>query len=203
MGAMMHFAPRAHVQLARYVVQAGDSLSLIAHRLYGQASEWPALWWVNRSQVHNPAALKVGTVLDLSLPAHPHEARLLKAALAAIPQPVVRQGAAPTASTGQGTTAPAPVVAAPVSGIYSYSALESLWVSAGGPSWAEAAAATIAECESGGDPQAYNPSGATGLWQILGSVVPGNLTDPMVNAENAVAKFHASGDTFAQWVCTA
>jgi len=23
----------------------------------------------------------------------------------------------------------------------------------------------------------------------------------MVNAENAVAKFKASGDTFAQWVC--
>jgi len=89
------------------------------------------------------------------------------------------------------------------SGIFSFSALESLWVSAGGPAWAESAAATIAECESGGRPDAYNPSGASGLWQILGSVVPGNLFDPMVNALNAVAKFKASGDTFAQWVCQA
>jgi hypothetical protein len=74
-------------------------------------------------------------------------------------------------------------------------------VSAGGPSFAEAQAAQIAECESGGNPQAYNPSGATGLWQILGQVVPGNLYDPFVNALNAVSKFKASGDTFAQWVC--
>jgi hypothetical protein len=60
----------------------------------------------------------------------------------------------------------------------------------------------VAICESGGNPDAYNPSGATGLWQILGAVVAGDLTDPMVNAENAVSKFHASGDTWAQWVCT-
>jgi hypothetical protein len=32
-------------------------------------------------------------------------------------------------------------------------------------------------------------------------VVGGYIFDPMVNAENAVSKFHASGDTFAQWVC--
>jgi hypothetical protein len=48
---------------------------------------------------------------------------------------------------------------------------------------------------------AYNPSGATGLWQILGSVVPGSLYNAYVNALNAVAKFRASGQTFAQWVC--
>lgn len=96
-----------------------------------------------------------------------------------------------------------PVLAVTVSGAgtYSYSGLEALWVSAGGPSWAEAHAAEIAECESGGRVNAYNPSGATGLWQILGSVVPGNLDNPYVNALNAVAKFQASGDTFAQWVC--
>jgi hypothetical protein len=79
--------------------------------------------------------------------------------------------------------------------------MESLWESAGGPSWAAAHAATIAECESGGNPDAYNPSGATGIWQILGSVVGGNLDNPYDNALNAVAKFKASGDTFAQWVC--
>jgi len=87
------------------------------------------------------------------------------------------------------------------SGHYSYAGLERLWISAGGPAWAASHAASIAECESGGNVYAHNPSGATGLWQILGSVVGGNLYNPYVNAANAVAKFKASGDTFAQWVC--
>lgn len=108
-----------------------------------------------------------------------------------------QQAYSPPAS--QPVASPAP--AAPAAGYYSYAALEQLWMSAGGPSWAAAQAASIAECESGGNPQAYNPSGASGLWQILGEVVPGNIFDPMVNAENAVAKFRDSGDTFAQWVC--
>lgn len=97
--------------------------------------------------------------------------------------------------------APAPAAALARAGTYSYTGLESLWESAGGPAWAAPKAAEIGTCESGGNPQAYNSSGATGVWQILGSVVPGNLNDPYVNALNAVAKFRASGDTFAQWVC--
>lgn len=86
-------------------------------------------------------------------------------------------------------------------GTYSYAGLEQLWQSAGGPAYAAPQAARIAECESGGRPSAYNPSGATGLWQILGQVVGGNLYDPYTNALNAVAKYRASGNTFAQWVC--
>lgn len=86
-------------------------------------------------------------------------------------------------------------------GTYSYQGLEDLWIAAGGPAWAAAHAAEIAMCESGGNPGAYNPSGATGLWQILGSVVPGNLYNPYVNALNAVSKFRASGENFSQWVC--
>jgi hypothetical protein len=199
-GAILHPGAAHAPRPATYVVRDGDTLSLIARRLLGHASDWPALWWANRSHVHNPAALEVGTTLNLSLPAHPHRLWLLKAALAAIPQPVAPRRAASAVVTGQGTPVPV-TAAAPVSGIYSYSALESLWVSAGGPASAEAQAAQIAICESGGNPQAYNPSGATGLFQILGQVVPGNLYDPMVNALNAVSKFHASGDTFAQWVC--
>jgi hypothetical protein len=113
-----------------------------------------------------------------------------------------------TASTGTGYhrahAAPVQVPGrsyATSSGTYSYAGLEALWVSAGGPSWAASHAAEIAECESGGRTNAFNPSGATGLWQILGSVVPGNLYNAFTNALNAVAKFKASGDTFAQWVC--
>jgi hypothetical protein len=102
--------------------------------------------------------------------------------------------------------APAPAPSAPAApataaGNFTFAGLEHLWQQAGGPRWAASQAASIAECESGGNPHAYNPSGASGLWQILGQVVPGNIFDPMVNAENAVAKFRASGDSFAQWVC--
>jgi len=134
--------------------------------------------------------------MSLTLPATatvPHW--MLKRAVAAA-TPVA---AVSVSSGGTGNHSPPPSGG----GIYSYSQLESLWVSAGGPSWAQASAATIAECESGGNPRAYNPSGASGLWQILGQVVPGDIFDPMVNAENAVSKFKASGDTFAQWVCQA
>lgn len=78
-----------------------------------------------------------------------------------------------------------------------------LWLCAGGPSWAVSHALSIATCESGWWTAAHNPSGATGLWQILGQVTAfwGSLYDARVNALNAVAKFKASGDTFAQWVC--
>lgn len=79
--------------------------------------------------------------------------------------------------------------------------VEALWEQAGGPAWAAPKAAEIAYCESGYNPRAYNPSGATGIWQILGAVVPGDLTSPYVNALNAVAKFKAAGDSFAPWVC--
>ncbi len=104
-------------------------------------------------------------------------------------------------AAAQAPAAPAAPAVPPSAGSYSFAALESLWVSAGGPGWAASQAASIALCESNGNPRAYNPSGASGLWQILGQVVPGDLFDPLVNAENAVSKFRASGDTFAQWVC--
>ena len=119
------------------------------------------------------------------------------AASAAPQQAPQQQDVVSSAPQQQAAVTPPP----PSAGQYSFSGLEQLWVAAGGPAWAEASAATVAECESGGNPRAYNPSGASGLWQILGQVSVGWIFDPMVNAENAVAKFRASGDTFAQWVC--
>jgi hypothetical protein len=53
--------------------------------------------------------------------------------------------------------------------------------------------------ESGGDPRAHNPSGATGLFQILGAVVPGNLYDPRINALNAAKKFIDAGHSLGPW----
>jgi hypothetical protein len=89
---------------------------------------------------------------------------------------------------------------------YSYSQLETLWLdTAKGTkyatdAWAQLMAA-IAMAESSGNSTAYNASGATGLWQILGAVEPAdqaNLTDPTVNAHEALLKLESQG--LGAWV---
>src|SRR5271169_725521 len=78
---------------------------------------------------------------------------------------------------------------------YTFSQLMGLWEQAGGSKGFAALMAGVAEVESGGNPQAYNPSGATGLWQIewplYKGIVPGaatqqDLYNPQVNAAAAV-----------------
>jgi Lysozyme like domain len=79
---------------------------------------------------------------------------------------------------------------------YTYAQLEGLWEQAGGSTALAPIMAAIAMAESGGNSQAYNPSGASGLWQILGAVNPadqGNLFNPQVNAKEAVLKYNAQG----------
>ena len=74
-----------------------------------------------------------------------------------------------------------------------YSQLEGLWKQAGGPASMAGLMAAIAEAESGGRSTAQNPSGASGLWQILGVPFPGNVFDPLTNARMAVAKWRSQG----------
>lgn len=78
-------------------------------------------------------------------------------------------------------------------GAFNLAQLADLWRKAGGPSNIAELMAHIAMAESTGNPNAHNASGASGLWQILGALVPGNLFDPMVNALNAVAKWRTQG----------
>ena len=120
-------------------------------------------------------------------------ARAAEAAQAAAPGNLAAPGPAVTPSASPPASA----------AVYSYSGLEQLWVAAGGPPAVEAQAAAIAECESGGRAGAYNPSGASGIWQILGVPFPGDPFDPFTNARMAVAKYHGAGDSFAPWVCQA
>lgn len=51
-------------------------------------------------------------------------------------------------------------------------------------------------CESGGDPSARNPSGAIGLFQLLGH---GGTTDPVQNATVAFHLWESNG--WSPWVC--
>lgn len=79
------------------------------------------------------------------------------------------------------------------SGPYDAQALADLWKQAGGPSSKAQLMAAIALAESGGSPTAHNPSGATGLWQILGNPFPGNARNPLTNAKMAVSKYKSQG----------
>lgn len=184
----LQFAPAQQVTAPHWVrVRRGDTLSRIAGRVYGHTRWWPALFIRNRAHGRigsNPDMIMVGAVLYVPR-RHPGRYHYW-----APP----RRHRVQVAAAAQAPTYHA-------AGVLSPAQVGAYWVEAGGPGWAEWGAEAVAMCESGDNTAAWNPSGATGLWQILGSVVPGNLDDPLVNAENAVAKFRDSGDSWAQWVC--
>jgi hypothetical protein len=81
---------------------------------------------------------------------------------------------------------------------YSYGQLEALWLTtAKGTKYATNAwaslMAAIAMAESGGRTDAHNPSGASGLWQILGNPFPGDPFNAQTNAKMALAKLQTQG----------
>jgi len=138
--------PGAHHVPASYTVQQGDTLSAIAAHEYGNAADWPAVWWANRHQVANPNMIAAGQ--RLRLPASGHvPAWLARAAQAAIPasalDPAVPAGG-PQAGPPAAAQAAAPVPA--------YS---------GGANWS-----AIAACESGGNWGANTGNGFYGGLQF-------------------------------------
>jgi nucleoid-associated protein YgaU len=59
-------APAASAGSTRaYTVQAGDSLSMIAKREYGDANKWNAIFEANRDKIKNPDLIHPGQVLTL------------------------------------------------------------------------------------------------------------------------------------------
>ncbi|HEY2522719.1 MAG TPA: transglycosylase SLT domain-containing protein [Streptosporangiaceae bacterium] len=83
-------------------------------------------------------------------------------------------------------------------GIYSCSALESLWEEAGGSSGTAFMAAEIATAESGGNPNAESPTDDFGLWQINGSHGSMATLDPLGNARAAVS-ISNGGSSWGAW----
>lgn len=206
-------APQHHGSPTTYRVRPGDYLARIAAQFCGDPSRYPNLASANNLADPNViypeeilklachAALKAVLTGQVSAPSQQPSQPASQDEQDSSQQPASQpQSQDSQSQQSQPATQPQATVTG-LSGTLSYSGLEQLWVAAGGPAWAEAQAATVAECESSGNQYAQNPSGASGYWQILGQVVAGNIFDPMVNAENAVSKFHASGDTWSQWVC--
>src|SRR5262245_18721594 len=117
MAVTISLHPSAHHGQASYTVRQGDTLSTIAAHAYHNAADWPAVWWANRRQVHNPNMIAKGQ--RLRLPASGHvTAAMAHAAQAAIPAPPppAQAPAAPVSSSQGGQSASAPVyTAAPAS----------------------------------------------------------------------------------------
>ena len=51
-----------------YVVQAGDSLSAIAQKYYGDTKRWTEIWEANKDKVPDPNVISVGQ--ELRIPGH-------------------------------------------------------------------------------------------------------------------------------------
>jgi len=142
-------SPRSRTQVYKaspvtYKVQANDSLSKIAGRLWNDSHAWPALWWANRHRVKDPGTILVGWKLRVPT-SHQVPHWMLKRALAAAPIVTVTVASSPVSSASP-ITAPAPSGTVPPSSFTS----------------------CVISRESGGDPTAYNSSsGASGLFGML------------------------------------
>jgi LysM repeat protein len=176
-----------HLAARTYTIQAGDTLSGIAQRFYGQPVAWPWLYWVNRAEITDPGLISPGQVLDI--PANPPGSFTAHRAPAGAPKYRPRHAAAPAAAP---SPPPAP---ARQGGIFSYAALEQLWVAEGGNPADEAFAACIAEHESGGNPGAISPTSDYGLWQEHND--PAAL-DPVVSVKTAV-QMSSDGTDWSAW----
>ena len=57
--------PATTGQSATYIVEAGDSLSKIAKRFYGDANKWPRIHEANSGQIKNPDLIHPGQKLTI------------------------------------------------------------------------------------------------------------------------------------------
>ena len=131
---------------ARYKVQAGDTLSSIAKRVYHDPRYWPVLYRANHKALRYANEITAGQVL--TVPAKPAKIPATPAA----PDPAPVQQSSSSATTVSATTAPAQVASTTVS-------------TTGDSSFQ----ACVIARESGGNSQVMNASGHYGLYQFSAS----------------------------------
>jgi LysM repeat protein len=132
-----------------YTVQAGNTLSSISGKLYGNQSDWPVLYYANQSNLSSPNSISVGQ--QLKVPPLP----------AKIPAPPAI--AAPPASTSTSTSTSASSSSTAYSGASSSASQSSASVNASDYSGFQAC---VISRESGGNSQVMNSSGHYGLYQF-------------------------------------
>jgi len=162
-----------------YTVRAGDTLSSIAQRFYGNPADWSWLYHVNSSVIGNPNDIYAGEVLKIPAdpPAHAasHAPKHAKTA---------------TTLTSSATS---------LSGTLGCSGLEALWEEAGGSHGEAFMAAEIAMAESGGNQYALSPTDDYGYWQINASHGPAMATfNALGNAKAAIA-ISDDGSNWGAW----
>jgi LysM repeat protein len=166
---------RHHQARARtYTVQAGDTLSKIAQRFYGNSADWTWIYDDNQSVVQNPNDIFAGEVLKI--PA----------------------GSTARTYTPKHDKAAVLTSSASLSGTLGCSQLEELWQEAGGSHAVAFTAAEIAMAESGGNQFATGLAGERGYWQINPDHGSLSTYDPMGNAKAAVI-ISADGTNWTPW----
>jgi LysM repeat protein len=166
------------VVIPTYIVEPGDTLSLIAGKFCGSINDYPAL--ASANHIANPNVIDVGWVIKLSCKMYTH--------VTYAQQPV--QGGDSVAAVGQAN------IPGTVPSVYSFYGLEKLWVSVGGNPADQGTAACIAEHESGGRTYAVSPTNDYGLWQIHNGGAA--MFNPIANAETAV-RMSANGTNWGDW----
>ena len=185
-------------------MQAGNTLSGITERFYGQDADWRSLYAANEVEDQQPEHdLRRRGTPPAPAPAgprgrggpavsfrgqHAHDGV----------HPPARRVRARRASGAASASQPSAATTTNLSGTLSCSGLEALWVEAGGSTAAEVTAASIAMAESGGNQFATGTVGERGYWQI--NPVNGSLStyDPYGNARAAVI-MSGNGTNWSPW----
>ena len=121
------------------------------------------------------------------------------AAGCAVTVAAIASGAATSAATAASATGPAAAAephqgavldafTRPLTGDYSFGALERLWMAVGGSGRTASHAACIAEHESGGNPNAISRTNDWGLWQIHNG--GRRMLNPAANAATTIRMSH-------------
>jgi len=196
-------APAAPAARA-YTVQSGDTLSGIAFRYYGHASEWHGLYRVNRSKISDPNLIYAGQVLDVpkhlkQAAADPSSASTSSAATQSSASQQASTQSSTTSSSGGSSASLTSDVQSDIANGNNLLAIGQFLVANG---YSKAAAAGVASCvdgESAGNPESVG-SGGGGLigWTPLGSAAPntniitGNVAQDMMTQLSDLLYYNAN-----------
>jgi hypothetical protein len=165
---------------ASYAVRPGDSLSVIAGRLYRNPAAWPVLYWGNRSKIRWADDITAGQVLRV--PAEP----------ARIPGPPAQLGPPQVRTVADYVPRHAAPVAAPAQAVPAQAAPAQADSAYSGDTPRGAFGQCVVARESGGNAQVMNSTGHYGLYQFSAATWaayggdPAEFGDATVTEQNQV-----------------